>query len=139
MADIVDVDAQIGVVFPETATIRNVIAAVSIEAGQGLYLTSSGTYGLADANAANRQQIRGVALEAAGAGQAISMLEEGLVYGYTITGMAYDDLVYVSDTAGALSTTVGTLTVQCGRIVPLADADKTKVLYFSVDRLREWA
>jgi len=56
-----------------------------------------------------------------------------------VTAMAHDDLVYLSDTAGALDTANGTLTVQCGRLTCLSDADYTKVVYIDADMKREWA
>lgn len=139
MADLTVTAAQVGVVNPDLAVTKEAILAEAATAGQPLYLTASGTYGLADANAAGKQQVRGLALEAGGAGQAVTMLEVGEVYGFTLSGLAYDDLVYLSDTAGKLADAAGTMTVQCGRVVPMTDSDKTKVLSFAVDRLREWS
>jgi hypothetical protein len=139
MADLTCTTAQVAMVNPDFCETKEVVLAEAATAGQALYLTSSGTYGLADANAAGKQQIRGIALEAGGAGQGVTMLELGELYGYDLSGLAYDDLVYLSDTAGALADAAGTMTVQCGRVVPMPDSDKTKVLSFAIDRLREWS
>ena len=138
MADITCTAAQVGAVFPEDAEIRSVILAATVTAGQALYLTSSGTYNLADANDSGAEQFRGIALQGGAAGQAVSMLRRGEVYGYTLTG-AHDDLVYLSNTAGALSTTSGSMAVQCGRLTCLSDADLTKVVYIDADMKREWS
>lgn len=136
MADIVVTAAKVAVVFPEEAEIYNVILAAAVTKGQALYQTTSGTYGLAQADTAAQQQFRGVALEAANAGEGISMLKRGILAGYTLA--TYEDEVYLSDTAGAFSTTPGTLLVKCGRVMGLADPDKTEVLYVEADWLREW-
>lgn len=138
MADITVTAAQVGVVFPAEAEIVNVVLAEAVTVGQALYVNSSGTYGLADANASGKQQFRGIALEGGGAGQGISMLKRGTLYGFTLSG-AYDSLAYLSDTAGALADAAGTMTVNAGRVAPMSDNDKTKVLYVEADWLRAWS
>lgn len=129
----------IAVVYPERAEIYDFIAAEAITRGQALFLDSNGKVELADANAAGEQQFRGIALNPAGAGQAVSVLKRGHVYGYTVSAMAYNDPVYLSDSVGSLSTAVGTMTVNCGRVVPLPDASLTKVIYIDADWLRAWS
>jgi len=138
MTAIAVVVAKVAPVF-EDAEIRSVILAATVTAGQALYLTSSGTYNLADANVTAAQQFRGIALEGGAAGQAISMIRRGEVAGFTFAGN-HDDVIYLSDTAGGLDTATSvTLTVQVGRLVPMSDADYTKVLYVDADMIREWA
>ncbi|HUW09588.1 MAG TPA: hypothetical protein VM537_07635 [Anaerolineae bacterium] len=134
--EIVVTAAQVAVVFPEQAEIYNVKLAEAVTKGVALYQTTSGTYGIADANAAGKEQFRGVALEAANAGEGISMLKRGILAGYTLA--TYDDEVYLSDTAGAFSTVPGTLLVKCGRVMSLADPALTEVLYIEADWLCEW-
>lgn len=129
--------AKVAVVFPAQAECYNVLLAEAVTAGQALYQTASGTYGIADANDSGKEQIRGLALEAGGAGQAVSMLKRGMVAGFTLA--TYDDPVYLSDTAGALDTAEGTMKVFAGHVFGLADPDKSEVLYFEADWLREWA
>ena len=128
--------AKVGVVFPETAEIYNVKLAEAVTKGQALYQTVSGTYGIAQADTLAKRQFRGIALEAANSGEGISMLKQGILAGYTLA--TYEDEVYLSDTAGALSTVPGTLLVKCGRVVSLADPALTEVLYVEADWLREW-
>jgi len=137
MSDIALTAAKVAVVYPEQAEIYNVKSAVAITVGQALYQLTDGTYGLADADTSGRQQFRGVALEATtAAGGVISMLKRGILAGYTLG--TYDDEIYLSDTAGAFSTAIGTLTVKCGRVMSLPDSDLTEVAYIEADWLREW-
>ena len=127
-------------IFPLLAEIYPFIAAEAIAQGEAVYfLTAAGTVGVADANASDKQQFRGIALEGVGAGQAVSVLKRGHVAGYTVSGMSYDDKVYLSDTAGDLSTTNGSMTVECGRVVGLSDKDNTAVIYIDADWLRDWS
>lgn len=136
MGDITVTAAKVGVVFPEQAEIYNVKLAEAVTQGQALYQTVSGTFGLAQADEVAKRQFRGIALEAANAGEGISMLKQGILAGYTLA--TYEDEVYLSDTPGALSTTPGTLLVKCGRVMSLADPSLTEVLYIEADWLREW-
>lgn len=127
MADLVVTAAQVARAH-DNAEIFNGLAAETITAGQLVYLTSSGTYGVADANVAGKQQARGIALEGAAAGQAFSFIKRGPVAGFTIS-QAYDARLFLSDTAGALADAAGTLSVPCGRVMALSDSAKTKVVY----------
>jgi hypothetical protein len=137
MADITVTEAQVSDVMPGLPSEKlNVVLAEAATAGQALYQTTSGTYGLAAAGTAGKQQFRGTALESANAGEAISMMKKGILAGYTLG--TYDDEVYLSDTAGAFSTTPGTLLVKVGRVMGLSDPDLTEVLYVEADWLREW-
>jgi hypothetical protein len=136
MADITVTAAEVAVVFPDWAEIYNVIAAEAITAGQALYQKTDGTYALADASFENSAQVRGIALEPASVGEGLSMLKEGIIAGFSLA--TYDDPVYLSDTAGALSTTAGTVLVRVGRVMGLADRDLTEVLYVEADWLRRW-
>ena len=138
MADITVTAAKVGAVFPANAEIYDCIAAEAITAGQAVYITSTGPVGVADANASGKQQCRGIALNGGGAGQAISVLTRGHIYGFTLAGNA-DSLVYLSDTAGALADAAGTLEVRVGRVVCLSDANLTKVLYVEPSWHTNWS
>ena len=129
MADLTVTAAKVAAIDPLQAEIFSMIAAETITAGLAVYQTTSGTCGIADANVANKQQIRGIALNGGGAGQAIDVMKVGRIAGFTLTSQTYDDPIYLSDTAGALADAAGTLTVPCGLVVPMADKDLTKVLY----------
>lgn len=139
MADLTTTAAQIAPVYPTKANIKSYIAAEAITKGQAVYILAAGTVGVADANAAGKQQFRGIALNGGGAGQAIDVLHEGEVYGIGVSGLNANVLVYLSDTAGAIADAAGTLTVPAGRVVTLSDKDATKVVYVDVSWLADWA
>lgn len=140
MADIAkQTGAVVHAIWPTKADIKPVIAAETAANGNAAYLATSGKYGLADANAAGKQQFRGIFLEPAGAGQGTSILRRGAVGGYDLSGLAYGALVYLSDTAGALADAAGTMTVPVGRVEPMSDTDLTKVLFIDVPHLTTWS
>lgn len=130
MADIDFTAAQVGRVDPENDWVESGILAATVTAGQVLYLTASGTWDLADASATGTAQCRAVALRGGGAGQAVEILRHGKVYGFTLTGVAYDARLYLSDTAGDMADANGTVNVVVARVAAMTDADKTKVVEF---------
>jgi hypothetical protein len=139
MADISLTAAQIAPVYPQKADIFDYIAAESISKGQAVYFTAAGKVGVADANAAGKQQFRGIALNAAGVGQAVSVLHRGHVYGFAVGSINADAYAFLSDTAGALGDAAGTLSVRCGRVVALPDYSGTKVLFVDTKFLDSWS
>jgi len=139
MADITRTKAQVAVVFPQNAEIYDFIATEAIEAGQPVYQLTTRKVGVADANAAGKQQVRGIALKDVGAGQAVSVLKKGHVEGFDVSGLNGDALVYLSDTAGELADAAGTLSVTVGRVFGLSDANLTHVLYVDADWIGTWA
>ena len=139
MADIALTAAQVAACYPEKAEIIDMIAVEAITQGQAVYQTTAGKAGVADANGAGKQQFRGIALNAAGAGQAVSVLKNGHCYGFTVSSLNGDALLYLSDTAGALADANGTMTVDCGRVTCLPDGNLTKVVYVAADWLRAWS
>ena len=140
MADITVTAALVGLVDPQKAEVRSYIAAATITKGQAVYITTSGTVGLADANDTGTRQFRGVALNGGAAGQAIDVCHEGELYGFTLAGNA-ESLVYLSNTAGALATvaSVGGTSVVAGRVVCLADKSLTKVLRVTTHWKADWS
>lgn len=139
MADLAIGSNGISIVFSNEAEIRDIIAVEAITAGQPVYVTSAGKAGVADANAAGKEQFRGIALKNTAAGKACPVLKRGYLAGYVLSGVAYDGPVFLSDTAGALADAAGTLSVNVGRVSQLADPDLTKILYVEADWLRTWA
>lgn len=121
-------------VYPENDECYNVVLACTVTEGQALYQTTSGTFGLAQADELTERQFRGIALEAGNAGDTISMLKQGMLAGYVLA--TYEDVVYLSDTPGALSTVIGTLPVRCGRVTALTDRSREEVLYVRADWIR---
>lgn len=140
MADIVVTAAQVAVVYPHNAEIYDFIANEAINAGQAVYLLTTGKVGLADANAAGQpQQFRGIALKTVGAGQAVSVLKKGWVAGFAVSALNRDAVLYLSDNAGALADTASvTKTVNCGRVMSIPDSALTKAVYIEADWLRAW-
>jgi hypothetical protein len=130
MGDVALVAAKIAPVHPEKAEIFSAIAGVTITAGQAVYvIAASGKLGLADENAsAEASHVFGIALNGGGAGQAINVLRRGTVFGFTLTALNYWTALSLSDTAGALLDTGATTNI-VGRVMPLSDADITKVLF----------
>ncbi len=131
MADLVSTEAAVAVIFPLKAEIHTAIAAVAITAGQVVYFDSGGDADLADGSAAGTATLKGIALNSAGAGQAFNILKRGHVAGYTLT-QAFEAQIWLSDTAGALADATGTVGVPCGRVVPMTDKARTKVLFFDI-------
>ncbi len=137
MADIALVADRVDVVFPHSSEIIDVKLVEAVTRGQVVYQSTAGTFGVADANAAGKQQARGIALRGGAAGETISILKRGVATGYTVAGLNADVALYLSDTAGALADGAGTLSVICGRVFALTDA--VKVVHFDFDWLRAWA
>lgn len=141
MSDLTVTATQVKEVYTdETVRRRNGIAGVAVTGGQSVYRSTDGKYYLCDANDSGKEQFRGIVLyPGGGAGQAITVLEDGEVYGYDLSGLNPDALVYQSDTAGALATAAsGTKTVVVGRVTCLSDANLTKVLRVGVSWLTTW-
>jgi len=139
MAAVTVTAAKVGLVFPQDAKVRSYIAGETITKGQSVYIdASAGTAKLCDANGSGTLQFRGIALNSAAAGQAVDVCEEGLLYGFTLSGN-YDSLIYQGDTAGVLDTSAGTTTIAVGRVAPLADKGKTKVLWVFSRPSADWS
>lgn len=139
MADLTIGTNGVSLVYADKAEIIDVIAVEAVTAGQPVYITTAGKAGVADANAAGKQQFRGIALKDTGAGKACPVLKRGFLSGFALSGVAYNGPVYLSDTAGSLADAAGTMTVNCGRVIAKCDPDLTKILYVEADWLRAWA
>lgn len=126
-------------VFADKNDVFQLIAVEAITAGQPVYQTTAGKAGIADANAAGKQQVRGIALYDCAAGKPCAILRRGYISGYALSGVAYDAPVFLSDTAGSLDDAAGTLSVNVGRVEALTDPDLTKVLFVDADHIRTWA
>jgi len=128
MTAITKTAAQVGPIWPLEARIRTRIAAEALTAGECVYINSNGKAVKTNAGAAGTAKFRGVALQTVGAGQAVDVQSDGEIGGFAVSGLAYDAVVYLSDTAGAFDTAAGTVSVVAGRVVPMSDKDLTKVL-----------
>lgn len=125
--------AQVAELYP-FKEIYSLEAAEAITKGQAVYVNSNGKAALADASAAGTLNLVAIALNSVGAGQPVSVLKAGFVAGATLTGLAYGDPVYVSDTAGGLDTAAGTVSKVIGRVAPVNQAGSIqKALYIQSD------
>lgn len=130
MADLDFTSAQVRRADPRFDVVFDLIAGVTIVAGQAVYVNSSGKAALADASAAGTAVCVGIALEGGAAEQVIPVLYQGFVYGFDLSSLAYGDLVNVSDTAGDLdSGGAPTVAAPVGRVMPATDNGITKLLY----------
>lgn len=130
MANIALTAAQIGVVDPGKALIKDYLAASTITKGQVVAMTTAGVVAPADASAGGAylfEQVKGIALQAAAAGQVCPVLMDGECYGFTVSGLNCGALLYLSDTTGAMEDAGGTKTFILGRVTCLTDKSATKV------------
>jgi hypothetical protein len=135
MADLA-IASPVSAVFLCHDHIRSQLAGVGgILQGQSVYLDpTTGTILPTAAAIAGKYQARGLSLNSAGPGQAVDVLESGYVAGYDLTALAFDALVYLSDTPGKLSSTAGTNSSVAGRVAASTDRDPvtnkpSKILY----------
>lgn len=123
--------AKVGPIWPLEAKIRTRIAAEALTMGDSVYVNSNGKVAKSNGGAAGTAKFRGVALQTVAAGQAVDVQFEGEIGGYDVSGLAYDAVVYLSDTAGKFDTAAGTVSVVAARVVPISDKDLTKVLWLA--------
>lgn len=134
MAAITVTAAQVAPLFVHQTEIYSLEAAEAITKGQAVYVNANGKAALADASDAGTLILAGIALDAAGAGQAVSVLKRGFVAGFGVSGMTQGDAVYISDTAGGLDTGAGTVSKVIGRVAPVNQAGNIqKALYVQND------
>lgn len=139
MADIALTAARVEPIDPMFAEIYSLKAEEAITQGQVVYMTSTGTVGVADANAAGKQQAKGVALSGVAAGQMVDVLVRGRVAGFTVSGVNCAAILYLSDTAGAMADAAGTMTVPCGVVMAMTDKSATRVFFANFRWRTAWA
>ncbi len=127
MAVIAVTPARVAVLYPQQSETYDMIAAEAITPGQLVYRNSAGKAALASGAAAATAGARGLALNAAGAGQAVSVLVRGVVAGFTLP-QAYDATVFVSGTAGALDDAAALVSSVVGRVVNTTDSTLAKAV-----------
>lgn len=132
MSDVALTAAQIAPVNETEYEAWTLITAEAITVGQAVAVNTAGKWALADASSGAQNNVRGIALKGAGAGEALTAIVHGSVAGFTLSGLAYDAVVYLSNTAGALATSAGDVSLVVGRVKPMSDSDITKVLYVNI-------
>jgi len=80
--------------------------------------TATGKWTNANGSAAGEARVWGIATRTVAAGVAVTAIRKGVMDGWALAALAYDDPIYLSDTDGRLSTAVGTVTVALGRVIP---------------------
>lgn len=135
-----DLAAQnVSPIFVGTITkIRGILAgAGGLTLGQAVYTDPATGTSLPTTSAAGQNAFRGIVTApalGAGKGQAVDVVETGYVAGFDLSALAYEALVYLSDTPGKLSSTPGATSVVVGRVAALTDRDPvtglpSKILY----------
>lgn len=131
MANIALTASQIGVVDPKKSKIKSYLAGSTITKGQPVAQETDGTVDPADASGGGGylfEQFRGIAISGGGAGQAIDVLEDGELYGFTVSGKNCGDLLYVSNDVGRIADGAGAETVYVGRVTAVTDGSATKIV-----------
>jgi hypothetical protein len=94
-------------------------AAEAITAGEPVRIdTANGRFTGANASSAAEGRAYGIATKTVAAGVPVTALRRGVMDGFYLSGLAYDDPVYLSDTDGRIADTTGTLDVAIGRVIP---------------------
>lgn len=94
-------------------------AAEAITAGMAMRLdTATGKFTKANASAAGEARVKWIAVKTVAAGEAVTGIENGVMDGYDLSGLAYDAPVYLSDTDGRLADAAGTVSTVIGRVIP---------------------
>lgn len=91
----------------------------SITAGDLVRLdTTTGRLIRANATTAGNARAIGVALSSVPEGQTVTAVRKGILDGFDLDALNFDAPLYVSDTAGRIDDTAGTVSVVIGRVVP---------------------
>jgi hypothetical protein len=132
--------AQVAVVRgDEDKTVWAMNAFAALLAGDAVYRRSDGSVDKCDTSTAGKQQFRGIALDAVAAGSATRVVFDGFLMGYDLSGIAYDGLVYASDTPGRLADAAGTKSVVVGRVWAINKVGgPVKVLRVFVTDFQQW-
>jgi hypothetical protein len=91
----------------------------TIKAGAPVYIDSNGKFVEGDGSAAGTADVYGIAIERCVAGQACTAIKRGIVSGYDFSADAFWSKMYVSDTAGVVGNTAGTVSKEVGRVIPV--------------------
>lgn len=141
MANLAVTAAQVALTDPQHAETYDFqpMPDVTFAPGEAAYIDpTTGLIGKADANDAGKEQFAGVVVSIRGKG--VTLLKQGRVYGYDLSGLSYFAPVYLSDDAGKLADATGTLPVLAGKVVPITEAGRrVKVLYVDADWRNVWA
>lgn len=134
MATVSYTTEQVALLDPALAEVYDFLAAEVLQPGDAVALDANGRAAKASANTAGVDNFLGIVVKVQG--KAVSVLKKGRVAGFAVDSLAYGAQVYVADTAGTLADTASaSKTILAGRVVPVADDARTKVLYIDADWL----
>ena len=135
MADITLTASRVSPVNETEYVAWTLLAGAAITRGQTVAIDTNGKAVLADGSTSAQNNVRGIALNAAGAGDPVTIMVMGSLYGFDLASVAYDAVLYQSNTAGALNDSAGgsDVDVVVGRVRPMHDgATPTKVLFVNI-------
>jgi hypothetical protein len=122
--------SRVSPVYPQTAEIYDFVAGAALAPGDAVRLdATTGKAVLANAASAANSGFRGLALNSAGAGQGVSVLKRGHVYGFDLAALNYGALVYLDNASGDLGNAAGTVSVVVGSVAALPDDARTRAIY----------
>lgn len=92
--------------------------AEAITAGMAVRIdTTTGKFTKANGTDAAESRIYGLATKTVAAGLPVTAIRKGVMDGFAISGLTFDDIVYLSDTDGLLADAAGTVSVVVGRTI----------------------
>lgn len=94
-------------------------AAAAITAGAPVFVNTAGKFAVADAVTVGARGFFGIATRTVAAGESLTALRRGIMDGWDLSALAHDAPVFISNTAGALDSAAGTLSIQIGRVLPV--------------------
>lgn len=134
MADIALTAAQVSPVNEFEYEAWTLVAGGTITRGQAVAVNAAGLAVVADGSTGAANNVVGIALNPAAAGEAVTVMVHGSLYGFTIAALDAYVPLYLSNTAGALADAAGDVSKIIGRVKPMHDstATPTKVLYVNI-------
>lgn len=91
----------------------------AITAGMAVRLnTTTGKFTKANGSGAAEARIYGIATKTVASGMPLTAIRQGVMDGWDLSGLAYDAVVYLSDTDGRLGDAAGTVSTVVGRVIP---------------------
>lgn len=97
-------------VFSSTGAFQIGTLAETVTQGQPLYLTTSNTLGLADADGTSPAGIfAGISLTAGATGQKVLYIAQDAAFAHGLSGVVSGDTLYLSDNPGRITKTIGDL------------------------------
>ena len=137
MATITFIEGDVALTAPMRSETYNVVIFPSgVLPGHALYQRASdGAYGLASATVSGTAGFRGIALTRAVPSGTLSIMVRGRAWGYDLSAVAYDALVYLGNVPGTISTVPVGVRVPVGRVkwVNEAGPNKPKVIHFDAE------